>query len=145
MSPELLLQEYQRLHGEVEQRDETIRRLHDENQFLKNRIDWFERQIFGQKRERFIPTDQNQVTLDLGIVSTVEEPVTEHVEFDRKKKKKATPHGREEIPAHLPRVKEYIDPDFDTAGMEKFAEKITEELHYKPAVFFVKQIIRPVM
>ena len=28
-----------------------------ENDSLKERIAWFERQVFGQKREKFIPTD----------------------------------------------------------------------------------------
>lgn len=137
MSPEELLVKY----TDATKENKVLR---DENQHLKDRIAWFERQIFGQKTERYISNDE-QTELPLDVPKQDREVTKETITFTRSKTKKHTPHGRNEIPAHLPRVDKIIDPDFDTTGCEKIAEKITEELHYKPAEFYVLRIIRPVM
>lgn len=113
--------------------------------FLKNRIAWFERQTFGQKTERFIP-DDSQLQLDLGQQSQENRAETvQNISFSRRASQaNKTPHGRDEIPAHLPRERVVIEPDFDTTGMEKIGEKITEELHYTPPVFKARQLVREV-
>jgi hypothetical protein len=138
MSPEELLSAYERTAKEAAH-------LREENEFLKGRIAWFERQIFGQKSERYIPNDQ-QTALDLGIPAEELEDTETKISYTRHTtgKKPVTPHGREELPAHLPRVKELVQPDFDTTGMEKVFDKVTEELHYKAPEFWVKQLICPV-
>ncbi len=38
-----------------------------------------------------------------------------------------------------------IESGFNTDGYIKMNDKITEELHYKPAEFYVLRIIRPVL
>jgi len=145
MSPyEVLLTENQRYVHQNQEQKQLIEKLQSEVTFLQERIAWFERQIFGQKRERHI-SDDTQIELDLGIERNEEVDTTERIEYDRKKSNgKRTPHGREEIPPHLPRIRIPIHPDFDTTGMEQIGEKITEELHYKAAEFYVKQLVRPV-
>lgn len=145
MSPEELLLNYTTATNEITGLKRDIQILRDENQDLKNRIAWFERQVFGQKTERYIPTDDTQTSLPLDIQSQPVELTQETVTYTRTKVKKATPHGRDEIPAHLPRVDKRIEPDFDTTGYVKIAEKITEELHYKPAEFYVLRLIRPIL
>jgi len=123
-----------------------ITKLEIENAELKERIAWFERQVFGQKSERYIAADTNQTELDLGI-SPCDEPTEEETigPYKRQKKKVETSgHGREEFPAHIPRKREEIKPDFDTSGMKKIGEKVTEVLEYRPPVFFVRQIVRGV-
>ena len=121
-----------------------IKVLRDENQHLKDRIAWFEKQIFGQKTERYVSNDQ-QTELPLNVPKQDVEVTKETIIYTRDKVKMHTPHGRDEIPAHLHRVDKTIDPGFDTSGYVKIAEKITEELHYKPAEFYVLRIIRPVL
>jgi transposase len=121
----------------------TIRTLREEIELLKDQLTWFQRQIFGQKTERFIPSE-GQLAFDLG-VAVVQPPVKEiPVSYTKRSVGKPTPHGRETIPAHLPRQKIIIKPDFDTTGMVKIGEKISEELHYKAPEFFVKQSIREI-
>jgi len=144
MSPEELFAKYTDATNEVANLKQDNSRLLDENQHLKNRIAWFEKQIFGQKTERYISNDE-QTELPLDVTKQNVETAKETITYTRNKVKKHTPHGRDEIPAHLPRVDKNIDPDFDTTGYVKIAEKVTEELHYKPAEFYVLRLIRPVM
>ena len=136
MSPEELFAKYTDATKE-------LKTLRDENQHLKDRIAWFEKQIFGQKTERYV-SNEEQTELSLGVPKQNVEVTQETVAYTRDKIKKHTPHGRDDIPAHLPRFDKNIDPDFDTSGYVKIAEKITEELHYKPAEFYVLRLIRPV-
>jgi transposase len=136
MSPEELFVKYTDATKE-------IRVLRDEVQHLRDRIAWFEKQIFGQKTERYVTNDeQTELPLDVSIQNN--EVTQETITYTRDKIKKHTPHGRDEIPAHLPRFDKNIDPGFDTSGYVKIAEKVTEELHYKPAEFYVLRLIRPV-
>jgi len=144
MSPEALLSQIDLLTDTNKRLENDVTMLRDENVFLKERIDWFERQIFGQKRERFVPVN-GQTELAFGLSQQAPVVTEQVINYTRTTvSKPPTPHGREELPAHLPRVKEYVKPDYDTTGMEKISEKITETLEYKPPVFFVKQLIREV-
>lgn len=122
------------------------KKLKDEVEDLKDRIAWFERQMFGAKSERFIAADSNQTSLDLGMGPTpVTQATVETITYDRKKPVRHTPHGREDLPAHLPRKEIVILPnDIDVTGAERIGEKVTERAEYKPAVFYVNRIIRPV-
>jgi transposase len=144
MRPEELFDKYTAATNEVTVLKRDNKALCDENQYLKDRIAWFEKQIFGQKTERYIPNDE-QTELSLDVVKQDDEVSHETVTYTRTKVKKNTPHGRDDIPAHLPRIQKNIEPDFDTTGYVKITDKITEELHYKPAEFYVIQYIRPVL
>ncbi|MBN1758760.1 MAG: transposase [Chitinispirillaceae bacterium] len=89
--------------------------------FLKDRIAWFERQIFGQKTERFVPDSslQTQLPLDCGAPSE-QQPTSKTITCNRKRPQaNKTPHGRDELPAHLPRERVALPADFDTTGMVK--------------------------
>jgi len=118
MSPyEVLLTENQRYVHQNQEQKQLIEKLQSEVTFLQERIAWFERQIFGQKRERHI-SDDTQIELDLGIERNEEVDTTERIEYDRKKSNgKRTPHGREEIPC---RQRRHTDPHTGKSGpMEK--------------------------
>jgi transposase len=119
------------------------RSLRDENTDLKEQIEWFKRQIFGSKSERFVQAD-GQTALALGVSSGEPAGQTETVTYERQKPRKHTPHGREEIPAHLRREKIVIEPDCDVSGMERIGEKITEQMEYSAPEHWVKQYVRPV-
>ncbi len=83
---------------------------------------------------------------DSGDVPTV----TEAISYERRKPEKKG-HGRQELPAHLPRVREEVDvPEeektcsvCDTPKV-RIREEISEQLEYVPASLFVKQTVRPV-
>ena len=61
-------------------------------------LDWLKRQIFGSKSERFVPDDDLQTALDLGIApGGSQNASTENINYTRRKQKKAeekTGHGR---------------------------------------------------
>lgn len=139
-SAELLIEEnialkadIQRLTGLVEEKTQEL--------------EWLKRQVFGQKSERFIASSDAQCSLSLEGLAMAQPPEmpTQTITYSRKNPNaNKTPHGRDEIPAHIPRVTIEIPPDYDATGMERVADKITEQLEYKPPEFFVKRYVRPV-
>jgi len=145
MCPEELLNNLNSAINENESLKKDLRVLTDENQHLKDRIAWFERQIFGQKTERYVHNEQ-QTELSLDIPKADVEAKTETVTYTRTTvSKKAPPEKDIGFPSHLRRVDKVIEPDFDTNGYVKITDKVTEELHYKPAEFYVLRTIRPVL
>ena len=128
--------------------------LQSENALLRSKTTYLEQElanlkrlIFGQKRERFVPADSNQMDLELELngepLPTPAEPVTEEIAYTRRKKQEKNKPSRNALPAHLPRDVVVIEPTEDTAGMQKIGEEITEELEYTPATLRVTQYVRP--
>jgi len=108
-------------------------------------LSWLKRQMFGQKAERYIPTGNGQMALPIAEGVPEVEVSTQQVSYERKDIKPVPEkgHGRNVLPAHLPRVETVIEPKEDVTGMEKIGEEVTEELEYKPGKLFVNRIIRP--
>jgi transposase len=121
-------------------------RLKDLVADLTSQLDWLKRQIFGQKSERVVPVGDAQYALELGDIPEKQESVaTQTITYSRKNPDaNKTPHGRDEIPAHIPRVTIEIEPDYDATDMEKVGEKITEQLEYIPPKFSVNRYVRSV-
>ena len=121
-----------------------LQALKDEIQYLKDQLAQFKRMIFGSKRERFISQENpNQLKLfDLPETEDVELE-TQKISYTRKVKKKKKQPLRAELPSHLPRKEEIIEPENIPAGAKKIGEAITEVLEYTPAKLFVRRIIRP--
>jgi transposase len=140
--------------SDTSEKDELLHKLHTENQELKQQLTYFKRMIFGQKRERFIPSiPEEQMTLE-GIFDHVGAKIPgfaetqETITYDRRKPKKG--HGRNPIPDDLHREKHILDvPESEKTcsccgGQKKhIGDEITEELEFKPAIFFVNQYVRP--
>jgi transposase len=116
-----------------------------ENIRLKAEIANLKKLIFGQKRERFFPVQDDQQLVFSGFNQKNQPEVkTEQISYTRHKVvKNPTPHGRQPLPSHLPRKEIVIEPEEDTSGMKKIGEDITEELEYKPGSLYVNRYIRP--
>jgi transposase len=112
---------------------------------LKEQLSLFQRLLFGQKRERFVPGNDHQLELGLDIEKqSPAQPETEELHYIRRKPSKPqTPPVRQPLPSHLPRKDIVIEPQEDTHGMQKIGEEITEELEYEPGKFYVNRYIRP--
>lgn len=112
---------------------------------LKEKLSLFQRLLFGQKRERFVPDNDRQLELGLNIEKqSPVQPETEELHYTRRKRSKPqTPPVRQPLPSHLPRKDIVIEPQEDTHGMQKIGEEITEELEYEPGKFYVNRYIRP--
>jgi transposase len=118
-------------------------KLLSENQYLKQQLDELKRLIFGSKSERFVPTDDAQLSL-FEQEKIKEEVKTEEISYSRKKAEKDKQKAiRAKIPAHLPRVEELVEPENIVEGSKKIGEEITEVLEYNPAKVFVRKIVRP--
>lgn len=112
---------------------------------LKEQLALFQRLLFGQKRERFVPGDDRQLELGLNIEKqSPPQPETEKLHYTRRKRSKVqTPPVRQPLPSHLPRKDIIIEPQEDVSGMKRIGEEISEELEYEPGKFYVNRYIRP--
>ncbi|WP_154856408.1 IS66 family transposase [Cyclobacterium xiamenense] len=141
--PEIITQEdYLSLQKDLGRQAGIITELKQKNAYLEAELAALKRMVFGSKQERFIPGDNGQLTLGLHpetMELEEEEPI--QVNYSRKKKKRKA--VRLELPAHLPRQSETIEPEGLDSGAKKIGESITEILEYTPGKIFVKQYIRP--
>ncbi|MEI7983718.1 MAG: transposase [Bacteroidota bacterium] len=114
--------------------------------YLKFQLSELKRLIYCASSERFIgapnPDQPNLFTLDEQ--QPLETPTeTEDIAYTRKKKKKENQALRLELPSHLPRREEVIEPKDIPEGATKIGEAITEVIEYEPANAFVRRIVRP--
>ncbi len=110
---------------------------------LKFRLSELNRLIFGAKSERFIATDPEQISLfDIPAEEKVEKQ-KELISYTRNKKEDKKQALRLELPAHLPRKVEVIEPENLPENAKKIGECITENLEYEPANLYVRCIVRP--
>lgn len=142
------------LPGTLEESNRQLFQSRQEIQHLKHELANLKRMIFGQKRERFVPSvPEEQMSLE-GLFEHAGTKIPgfaeskETITYERRKPAKG--HGRKPIPDDLHREKQIIEPAPEEkicsscgAEKKKIGEDITEELEYKPAVFFVNQYIRP--
>jgi len=126
-----------------------------ENLLLKHQallleIAQLKKMIFGSRQERFIPSGDNPVQLDLKIGA---QAVAQCNIIDAKKisynrlTTEVTEHkkhpGRTKLPEHLERRKQIIEPSEDISGCKKIGEEVTEELEYEPGRLYVNRYVRP--
>jgi preprotein translocase subunit SecD len=115
--------------------------LLSENEYLKQQLNELKRLIFGSRSERFIPTDDSQLSL-FDIEKKKEEAQTQEISYLRKKADKEKQQAiRAKIPAHLPRVEEVVEPENIEEGSKKIGEEITEVLEYNPARVYMQNPI----
>jgi len=123
---------------------EQNEKLLSENEYLKQQLAELKRLIFGSKSERFVPTDDTQLSLFDTVQEEIPEKESEQITYTREKSgKEKQPAIRAQLPAHLPRVEEVIEPENIEEGSKKIGEEITEVLEYNPAKVYVRKIVRP--
>jgi len=113
-------------------------------EFLKQELAELKRLIFGSKRERFIPSSSDSGQCSLFELPETEELLQTEEEITYKRKKSRQEHQplRMEIPAHLPRKVEYLEPENLPEGAIKIGEVYSEYLEYQKAEIYVRRIIR---
>ncbi len=111
---------------------------------LKHQLAELKRLVFVAKSERFISPAPGQLSLfDLPQELQVEKPL-EEITYNRAKPEKEKKQPlRSELPAHLPRKIEVIEPENIPEGSKKIGEAITEILEYEAANIYVRRIVRP--
>ena len=130
---------------------EAVESLQRKTQYLEEQLEWFKRQLFGQKAEKFVDTKNHEQLYFEGFDKLAEVPpekkaVTAHERTKRK------PTGKDKIvlPADLPIERQVIDLPEDAkmcpetgVALVKIGEEITSKLAHKPGSYFIKQIVRP--
>ena len=112
--------------------------------FLKFQLAELKRLIYGAKSERFIALNPDQPTLfELPEEPITEKPPQEEITYTRNKPETKKQPLRLELPAHLPRKTEVIEPELLPENAKKIGESITEVLEYEPANVYVRKIVRP--
>jgi transposase len=142
------------LYTEIVELKETNDELKGQVMTLEFQLAQANRLIFGQTRERFVPSEQAQQG-SLFDQEVIGKPVenSSHIEQTIVVKKKGqiagkpnvNHNGRNEFPAHLPRVVEILTPQIVTNHpqiFKKIGQQITETLDYTPAKLFVRQRVR---
>jgi transposase len=111
---------------------------------LQHQLAELQRLIFGAKRERFIPASQEMTgnLFEIPEIEPVQKPV-EEITYTRNKPEGKNHPLRLELPAHLPRHEEVIEPENLPEDAIKIGEAVTEVLEYEPATIYVRHIIRP--
>ena len=118
--------------------------LKSEVVWLKNQLAELKRLIFGAKSERFITPYPDQATLFDLTEETTAQNLTEDITYTRTKssQEKKQPQ-RMELPSHLERREEVIEPEDLQQDAKKIGEAVTEVLEYEPASAYVRRIVRP--
>jgi transposase len=111
--------------------------------YLQHQLAELKRLIYGAKSERFIATHPDQATLfELPAEQPAETP-TEEITYTRNKPQQEKKQPlRLELPAHLERRVEVIEPENLPEGAKKIGEAVTEVLEYEPASAYVRRIVR---
>ena len=110
---------------------------------LKFQLEELKRMIFGAKSERFVAPGVDQPTLfELPAEQSIEQP-KEEITYTRNKPQEKKQPLRMELPSHLPRREEVIEPADLPLDAKKIGEAITEVIEYSPASAYVRRIIRP--
>ena len=102
------------------------------------------RRLFGAKNEKLNPAQRVLFGLSAAdeLSAVVPAATTRTASKGAPRKKRG---GRRPKPEHLPVVREVIDlPEARRAGLVKIREEITEQIEYRPSLFFRRQIVRPV-
>jgi transposase len=142
------------LPSDLKTSHEVIQKLSKRVEDLTRELSQLKRMIFGQKRERFVPSvPEEQMGLE-ELLTQAQVPLPgyaeskETISYERRKPRKG--HGRKPIPDDLHREKHIVDVAEEEkvcscCGAQKkhIGDDITEELEYKPAVFFVNQYVKP--
>jgi len=113
------------------------------NALLKYQLSELQRLIFGTKSERFIAPNPEQLSLFELPQEEADEKPSEQITYNRSKPEPKNHPLRLEIPAHLPRRIEIIEPEGLPENAKKIGETITEVLEYEAANIYVRQIVRP--
>ena len=112
--------------------------------YLKFQLAELKRMIFGAKSERFVSQNPDQATLFDLPAEQPQEKATEEITYTRNKPQAEKKQPlRLELPSHLERREEVIEPADIPADAKKIGEAVTEILEYEPASAYVRRIVRP--
>ena len=126
--------------------------LNNEVTHLKEQLEWFRRQIFGQQSEKVKDVPNDRQLLFEGFENLQKESPEEKREVKAHTRKKHNRHGKDKIslPADLPKETIVLDlPEKEKVCPEtgkplvKIGEEVSHKLAHKPASYYIKEYVRP--
>ena len=139
-----LLQQKLLLENEVSFLNEKIKTLEE-------KLNWFQRQIFGKRSEKYIHNENQPLFpgFELPVSQESKEPKKQVAAHERKTPSR---NGKDKIswPSDLPVVTTFIDlPEEEKicketgSSLVKIGEEKSSKLAQKPGSFYIKEVIRP--
>ena len=144
----------QTIADNLERENEALKsentKLRNELKRLGEQLAWFQRQVFGQKSERFIDPPPGQLQLDFNLPEP-EEKKPDPMQVSPHSRRKARRKGActLELPENMERVERLIDvPESertlpDGTPMVRIGEDVSEKLAFRPGEYYVMRFIRP--
>jgi transposase len=142
------------LQKQLEQMRNVVAGLTKEIEWFKERVAWFERQMFGKKSERVVqPAQADQFFPGMGPPKEKSGEMEDVAAHKRKKKTRKPENDYANglvIPEDLPVEQTVLDlpeekkvcPETGVA-MVRIGEEVTRQLAHRPGQYFVKETIRP--
>lgn len=135
----------------LEQLQSEMQLLRNENSYLKEQLEWFRRQIFGQRSEKNVGGSDERQFIFNGFENLPPSKQTKQkVEAHERKKPSRDGQDKITLPTDLPVERRVLDlPEEEKVCSEtgealtKIGEEVTRKLAYKPGSYFIKEIIRP--
>lgn len=133
---------------EIKKLKEENRQLQETIFSLKEQLEWFHRQVFGNRSERIVATNEKQLLLN-GFENKANQ---EKQVIETHERVKPNRQGQDEIsfPENLPVERIYLDIPEDQKicpktgiALVKIGEEVSQKLANKPGSYFIKEIIRP--
>ncbi|MBD2713256.1 IS66 family transposase [Limnospira platensis] len=109
---------------------------------LEQQIQALMRTLYGRSSERRAFVDPNQLSLFEEETQPAPAPEKQEISYTRNKPQKKKP-VRAELPAHLPRKEEIVEPDNIPEDAVKIGEEVTEVLEIEQPKIWVRRIVRP--
>lgn len=135
----------------LEHLQQEITSLRNENLLLKEQIEWFRRNIFGQRSEKIVDTRNDQQLYFPGFENLSSQATQEKQIIPAHERKKRQPNGQDKItlPENLPVESKVLDlseeekicPETGQA-LVKIGEEITRKIAHRPGSYYIKEIIR---
>ena len=122
----------------------------ERNQELERQITWLKKQLFGSKSERQVVDAPEQLNFEFVDLPAASEKVAEpNLDAAEQKQEHRHAHGRNPIPAHIPRERiEHTLPEEQRKcsccgeTMHPFGEELSEQIEVVPAKVFAIQHVR---
>lgn len=130
---------------------ETNKSLQKEISSLKEQLAWFQRQLFGKRSEKIIPTSPDQLTLfDLSLLSKSEEIEEKQIKAHTRRSSKNKDLTKISFPDNLPVKRTIIDLDehekicpLTNKPLIKIGEEVSQKLAMISASYYIKETVRP--
>lgn len=141
----------------MQKKDVAIETLQQQVDGLKHQLEWFKRQMFGQKSERFAPEpDPSQLPLGAVLVPTEQRPTPKHTvpaHTRRVAQRDAAGSDAESLPffdeSRVPvETIEVMEPEVAALSADQYeviGQKVSYRLAQRPGSYVVIKYVRPVI